>query len=99
MPFSGLATSKKKLQQDRAEVKAIVRGLERIRRYIAANRAGSGSIRQAVFESERQGSAPVSGADGEILSRHRQDDGRSGGGFHRDDVEEHQAKSRQHQAQ
>lgn len=38
MPFSGLATSKKKLQQDRAEVKAIVRGLERIRRYIAANR-------------------------------------------------------------
>ena len=37
--FSGLATSKKKLQQDRAEVKAIVRGLERIRRYIAANRA------------------------------------------------------------
>jgi len=39
MPFSGLATSKKKLQQDRAEVKAIVRGLERIRRYIAANRA------------------------------------------------------------
>ena len=39
MPFSGLATSKKKLQQDRAEVKAIVRGLERIRRYIAANRS------------------------------------------------------------
>ena len=39
MPFSGLATSKKKLQTDRAEVKAIVRGLERIRRYIAANRA------------------------------------------------------------
>lgn len=39
MPFSGLATSKKKLQQDRAEVKAIVRGLERIRRYISANRA------------------------------------------------------------
>ena len=38
MPFSGLATSKKKLQQDRAEVKAIVRGLERMRRYIAANR-------------------------------------------------------------
>ena len=38
MPFSGLATSKKKLAQDRAEVKAIVRGLERIRRYIAANR-------------------------------------------------------------
>ena len=38
MPFSGLATSKKKLSQDRAEVKAIVRGLERIRRYIAANR-------------------------------------------------------------
>jgi len=38
MPFSGLATSKKKLQQDRAEVKAIVRGLERIRRYIVANR-------------------------------------------------------------
>jgi NitT/TauT family transport system substrate-binding protein len=39
MPFSGLATSKKKLQQERAEVKAIVRGLERIRRYIAANRS------------------------------------------------------------
>ena len=39
MPFSGLATSKKKLQQDRAEVKAIVRGLERMRRYIVANRA------------------------------------------------------------
>ena len=38
MPFSGLATSKKKLVQDRAEVKALVRGLERIRRYIAANR-------------------------------------------------------------
>jgi ABC-type nitrate/sulfonate/bicarbonate transport system substrate-binding protein len=38
MPFSGLATSKKKLQQDRAEVKAIVRGLERMRRYIVANR-------------------------------------------------------------
>jgi NitT/TauT family transport system substrate-binding protein len=38
MPFSGLATSKKKLQQDRAEVKAVVRGLERMRRYIAANR-------------------------------------------------------------
>jgi NitT/TauT family transport system substrate-binding protein len=38
MPFSGLATSKKKLQQDHAEVKAIVRGLERIRRYIVANR-------------------------------------------------------------
>ncbi len=38
MPFSGLATSKKKLQQDRGEVKAIVRGLERIRRYIVANR-------------------------------------------------------------
>jgi ABC-type nitrate/sulfonate/bicarbonate transport system substrate-binding protein len=41
MPFSGLATSKKKLQQDRAEVKAIVRGLERIRRYIVANRGES----------------------------------------------------------
>jgi NitT/TauT family transport system substrate-binding protein len=39
MPFSGLATSKKKLQQERAEVKAIVRCLERIRRYIVANRA------------------------------------------------------------
>ena len=44
MPFSGLATSKKKLQQDRAEVKAIVRGLERIRRYIAANRAEAESF-------------------------------------------------------
>ncbi|MGH7817237.1 MAG: ABC transporter substrate-binding protein, partial [Candidatus Binatia bacterium] len=39
MPFSGLATSKKKLQQDRAEVKAIVRALERIRRTIAGNRS------------------------------------------------------------
>ena len=36
MPFSGLATSKKKLLQERAEVKAIIRGLERIRRYIVA---------------------------------------------------------------
>jgi NitT/TauT family transport system substrate-binding protein len=44
MPFSGLATSKKKLQQDRAEVKAIVRGLERIRRYIVANRAEAESF-------------------------------------------------------
>jgi len=47
MPFSGLATSKKKLQQDRAEVKAIVHGLERMRRYIVANRAERG-VCQAV---------------------------------------------------
>jgi len=67
MPFSGLATSKKKLQQDRAEVKAIVRGLEAHTPYIAANRAEAEAFRQAIFESKRQGSAPLSGADGEIL--------------------------------
>ena len=44
MPFSGLATSKKKLQQDRIEVKAIVRGLERMRRYIVANRGEAESF-------------------------------------------------------
>ena len=55
MPFSGLATSKKKLQQERAEVKAIIRGLERIRRYIVANRVETEAfVRQFLNLNEKE---------------------------------------------
>jgi NitT/TauT family transport system substrate-binding protein len=55
MPFSGLATSKKKLQQERAEVKAIVRGLERIRRYIVANRGeAEGFVKQFLNLNDKE---------------------------------------------
>jgi len=55
MPFSGLATSKKKLQQERAEVKAVIRGLERIRRYIVANRGEAESfVRQFLNLNEKE---------------------------------------------
>lgn len=38
MPFEGIAVSRKKLQQDRQQVKAVIRALERARRYYMARR-------------------------------------------------------------
>lgn len=38
MPFEGIAVSKRKLQQDRQQIKAVIRALERARRHYAAHR-------------------------------------------------------------
>ena len=99
MPFSGLATSKKKLQQDHTKVKAIVRGLERIRRYIAANRAESETfVKQFLNLNDNEARLSVAQMVKSFRDTGRTTD-ESCRGFYRDDVEEYQAKSRQHQAQ
>ena len=56
--------------------------LERIRRYIAANRAGSGSVRQAVLNLNDKEARLSVAQMVKIVSRHGTHDGRSGRGFH-----------------
>ena len=60
MNFTKFSPIKKKLQQERAEVKAIIRGLERIRRYIVANRGEAEVfVRQFLNLNEKEASLSV----------------------------------------